>query len=191
LGIEEVRVRNIKWSVAVVALGFGSLVAAPAAAEPVTANSIQLGLGLRYGLEMNDGDLNPWGLGLGVQGGYTLPNAIYAGGVFEYFFGDSQEVAGVKVKANLWQLMAEGGYDLGLGPTFVLRPKVGAGLANLRGETCLDGCVSDSESDLAIAPGATFLLFLPGFRLSADVRYDLVFAEKTQKALILTAGFGF
>ena len=65
------------------AIGVGAALAAvlfataPARAEPKTANSLQLGLGLRYGIEMNEGDFNPWGLGLGIQGGYTLPNAVY------------------------------------------------------------------------------------------------------------------
>jgi hypothetical protein len=169
---------------------------APARAEPKTANSLQLGLGLRYGIEMNEGDFNPWGLGLGVQGGYTLPNAVYLGGLFEYFFGDSQELGDIKVKGNLWQLMAEAGYDIGLTPLFVLRPKVGAGIAStsLSTEGCPTGvtCADDSYSDFALAPGVTAMLFLPGFGLSLDARYDLVFAEsETAKALILTAGIGF
>jgi hypothetical protein len=55
-----------------------------------------------------------------------LPAAIYLGGNFEYFFGDSVEGGGLKIKSNIWQLSAEGGYDIGLGENFVIRPKVGA-----------------------------------------------------------------
>ncbi|HWA78631.1 MAG TPA: outer membrane beta-barrel protein, partial [Polyangiaceae bacterium] len=120
------RARTIGIGAALAAMFFAT---ASAHAEPKTANSLQLGLGLRYGFEMNDGDFNPWGLGLGIEGGYTLPNAVYVGGLFEYFFGDSQELAGIKVKGNLWQAMAEAGYDIGLTPLFVLRPKIGAGIA--------------------------------------------------------------
>ncbi|HET9959501.1 MAG TPA: outer membrane beta-barrel protein [Polyangiaceae bacterium] len=181
-----------KWVAA--AMGTGALLTSVSAlAEPATANSIQLGLGLRYGIEMNEGDFNPWGLGLGLNGGITLPNAVYVGGVGEYFFGDKEEAGGVKLTGNIWQLMAEGGYDVGLGPLFVLRPKVGLGLANSRSELCLTGlgCTKDNSSDFALAPGATFLVFLPMIKLSADVRYELVFAEETGKALIWTVGVGF
>jgi hypothetical protein len=165
---------------------------APAFAEPTTANSLQIGLGFRYGFEMNEGDLNPWGPGLGLDVGYTLPNAVYVGGVFEYFFGDSIGSGANKVESNLWQLMAEGGYDLGLGPIFVLRPKLGAGVASINGEACVLGtCVDDSSTELAIAPGVKAMFFFPVLKLSADLRYDLVFAEETAKALILTVGFGF
>jgi hypothetical protein len=182
-----------RWvgTVAAAVVFFGSTSAF--AGEPATANSLQLGLGFRYGLEMNDGDFNPWGPGLGVQAGYTLPNAVYVGGLFEYFFGDKQETLGIKVTGNIWQVMGEGGYDIGLGDTFVIRPKLGVGLANSSAEICGTGapCQSSSSSDLAIAPGATFMLFVPHFKLSADVRYDLVFSDETQKALIFTVGFGF
>lgn len=169
---------------------------APAHADPKTANSLQLGLGLRYGVEMNEGDFNPWGIGLGVNGGYTLPNAVYVGGLFEYFFGDSRDVGGIKFKGNLWQVMAEGGYDIGLTPLFVLRPKVGAGLAGtkLSVDDCPSGlsCTDDSSTDFALAPGVTAMLFLPGFGLSLDVRYDMVFSDPEMgKALIFTAGVGF
>src|SRR3954470_14749046 len=112
------------------------LVSATAFAEPATANSIQLGVGFRYGIEMNSGDVNPWGIGLGLDGGYTLPNAVYLGGNIEYFFGDSvgDDINGATI--NIWQLSAEGGYDIGLGPIFVLRPKVGLGLANTHEKLC-------------------------------------------------------
>jgi hypothetical protein len=168
------------------------LLAAPASADPATANSLQLGLGFRYGIEMNEGDFNPWGLGLGLSGGYTLPNAIYLGGNFEYFFGDKITVGTGEVSGNLWQLTAEGGYDIGLGPIFVLRPKLGAGIAGLNGKVCVAGaCSSSSDNKLVLAPGATFLLMPPGFLLTVDARYDLILADPVEKALILTVGIGF
>lgn len=185
------RVHN--WiGVAVVAVA--AFVQAPAwAGEPATRNSVQLGLGFRYGVEMNEGDFNPWGVGLGLNGGYTLPNAVYLGGNFEYFFGDSIEGPGGKATANAWHLMAEGGYDIGLGDNFVIRPKLGAGLGTLRAEECLDGagCESDSTTKFALAPGATFMLLTERFGLSLDLRYAMIFADETSKALIFTAGVGF
>ncbi len=188
--------RKAKWVAAAIATG-AFLTSVPAFADPATATSIQLGLGFRYGIEMNEGDFNPWGAGLGINGGITLPNAVYVGGVVEYFFGDELELPATaltpasKLSGNIWQLMAEGGYDIGLGPIFVLRPKLGAGLANLNQESCFGPCSSEAKSYFALAPGATFLVITPVLKVSADVRYELVFADETAKALIWTAGIGF
>jgi hypothetical protein len=178
---------------ALVASGMFMVTGSAFAGEPATANSIQLGLGFRYGIEMNEDDFNPWGAGLGIDGGYTLPALpIYVGGTFEYFFGDSKGDDDNGFKANAWHLMAEGGYDIGLGDSFVLRPKLGAGLGTLRTELCSAGnCGSDSQTKLALAPGVKAILLLPKFRLSVDARYALIFADETAKALILSAGIGF
>jgi opacity protein-like surface antigen len=169
-------------------------VAVPAAAnEPATANSVQIGLGFRYGFELEEGDFNPWGTGLGIAAGYTLPNALYLGANFDYFFGETIEVSGGEQSGNIWQLMAEAGYDLGLGSNFVIRPKVGLGLASFNGELCIDPapCIEESETDFAMAPGATFLLITENFSLTFDFRYDMIFAEEQLNALIFSAGIGF
>jgi hypothetical protein len=174
--------------------------AAPAAQErsgPRTANSLQLGVGFRYGINMGeDGDLNPWGTGLGLDVGYTLPNAIHIGGSFEYFFGESADVpGGLRISSNIWQLSAEGGYDVGLGDHFVIRPKVGVGIASamVKLDNCPTGTTCGDESDThpLIAPGATIMLFAGGFSLAVDTRYALVLADTTAKALIFSVGVGF
>ena len=159
---------------------------------PATANVVQLGLGFRYGIEMNDGDLNPWGAGLGIDAGYTLPSAVYVGGTFEYFFGGSIDSPLGEMKANAWHLLAEGGYDLGLGENFVVRPKLGVGLGNVKQELCSGGdCNSDSQTKLAMAPGVKLMLITPRFGLSLDTRYAMIFGDETAKALIFTVGVGF
>lgn len=170
-----------------------SLFAAPAAADPATVNSIQIGAGFRYGFEQEPGDLNMWGTGLGLDAGITLPNAVYLGGNFEYFFGETIEQSDIEVSGHLWQLTVEGGYDIGLGPIFVLRPKLGAGVAGVSAETCdvAGACADDSSTDFVLAPGATFIVMPPGFSLSLDVRYDMIFAERTLNAIIVSAGIGF
>jgi opacity protein-like surface antigen len=169
---------------------------APPARGPHTAGAIQLGVGFRYGAELNDGDFNPWGPGIGLSAGYTLPMALYLGGNFEYFFGDSVEAGGVKVKGNVWQLTAEGGYDVGLGENFVIRPKVGFGIAGLK--TSVEGCPAglscsgSSETKPVLAPGATFMLFTSHVSLSLDARYAMIFTDdETGKALIFSFGIGF
>jgi hypothetical protein len=162
---------------------------------PHTANSLQLGIGFRYGVMLSDGSPDPWGTGLGLDVGYALPNAIYLGGSFEYFFGASSEIESLKVSANVWQLNAEGGYDIGLGQNFVIRPKLGIGLAGLN--TTVEGCPADvscdgsSKTKPAIAPGATFMLFTSRLSLAVDARYEIVLTDPSLKALIFSVGFGF
>ena len=163
---------------------------------PRTANSLQLGLGFRYGAMLNDGDFNPWASGLGLDAGYTLPNAIYLGGSFEYFFGTTRGLLGVSAATNIWQLSAEGGYDFGIGQSFVIRPKVGVGVAGLAWtfEGCPSGedsCANTKETKAAILPGATFLFFASKFSLALDVRYALVLTDPKLKGLIFSFGVGF
>jgi hypothetical protein len=181
------------WMTSLATVATMTLASAPARAEPATAQSFQLGLGFRYGADMNDANLNPWGPGVGLNLGYTMANAVYLGGNAEYFFGSSEESAGAKIEANIWQLSAEGGYDLGLGDSIVLRPKVGIGLASLQAEACLGAvCVDNSSTDFMLAPGGTFMLFTRSFSLSFDARYAMVFADaETAKGLIFSAGIGF
>jgi hypothetical protein len=166
---------------------------AEAADPPATANVLQFGAGFRYGVELEDGDFNPWGTGLGLAMGYTMPAAVYVGANFDYFFGDTQEFDEGEQSGNIWQLMAEGGYDVGLGKVVVLRPKLGVGLASVKGELCIpaDECTEDSSTHFAMAPGAAFLLLTENFSLGLDVRYDMIFADQTLNALIFSAGVGF
>jgi hypothetical protein len=173
-----------------------SLAWAPVASAdpPATAGALQFGAGFRYGQDLEEGDANPWGTGIGLELGYTLPNAIYLGINAEYFLGDSQETPFGDSSANVWQVMAEGGYDIAAGPTVVVRPKLGLGIGALRSEVCpLDEkCESDSETSFAAAPGATFLYLGPSFSLGIDVRYAMLFLEEERgDALIFSVGFGF
>jgi hypothetical protein len=186
----------VRFLSSLVCAGALSLLARPAAAdEPATAGALQWGLGFRYGFELEEGDIvNPFGTGLGAELGYTFPVAVYVGGNFDYFFGEEQEILGTSTQANLWQLMAEGGYDIAVAPVFVIRPKLGVGFANSSIESCAGtlGCADDSSTNFALAPGAKFMLLTENFGLSADLRYDMVFAEETTlNALILSIGIGF
>src|SRR5882724_3644493 len=102
--------RTTKWVSAAAGL-VGLLVATPSFAA-ATEGSLQIGLGFRYGVELNEGDFNPWGTGLGLEVGYTLPVLpIYVGGNAEYFFGGTLDSPTGKIDGHIWQLTAEGGYD--------------------------------------------------------------------------------
>jgi opacity protein-like surface antigen len=182
----------------VAVLSAAVLGARPAAADPPrTAGAPQVGLGFRYGASLEDAEINPWGTGIGLDAGYTLPSAVYLGGVVEYFFGEKVETEFGSAQGNIWQLMAEVGYDVGAGDSFVVRPKAGLGLATVSAETCSDselfsGCISGSDSYLALAPGATFMLFTSSLSLSLDLRYEMIFGEgDTLDGVIFSLGFGF
>jgi len=181
----------VSWS----AFATCSLLSVASLADPpATANAVQVGLGFRYGHELEEGDFNPWGTGLGLSGGYTLTNGVYAGGNFDYFFGETIEAPDGELSGNIWQLAAEGGYDIGLGDSFVIRPKAGLGIASLNSEFCLDGygCSDDSETDFLFAPGTTFLLFTSSVSLSLDLRYDIIFSDpEALNALLFSFGIGF
>jgi hypothetical protein len=185
------------WLCGLIAAG-AALVAAPAVADPATTKVLQLGVGFRYGADLTSGDtLNPWGTGIGLDGGYTLPNAVFLGASFEYFFGEKIGDDSNGASANLWQLSTEAGYDLGT-DVVVLRPKLGLGVANVSVESCapavsLGGgsdCTPRTKSDFVLLPGAT-LIVIPGrFSLVADVRYELVFASQMGQGLLFTFGVG-
>lgn len=170
-----------------------STMAGSALADAATQGAFQLGAGFRYGVEQNEGDVNPWASGLGLSLGYTMENSVYLGGNFEYFFGETVSVATAEVQHNVWQLSAEGGYDVGLGDSIVLRPKLGLGMASLMVDSCVGNvCQEESDAEFMVAPGATFLLLTRSFSLSLDARYAMIVAEpELAKALIFSLGIGF
>jgi hypothetical protein len=184
----------------VLALPFAAsvaLVGRQVAAQPASANVIQLGGGANYGVSMRAQKPNPWGLGLGLGVGYTLTSGLYTGARFEYFFGGEEESTTSSAQANIWDLFAEGGYDLGIGDGFVLRGKGDVGLANLSSKACVTSaltgtaCTSDSKSALMLGPGAAFLYLSRSFSFTLDVRYDFVLTNPNQQGLIFTVGIGF
>jgi hypothetical protein len=144
-----------------------------------------------YGSPADDLGLNPYGGGIGLRLGVTVPASLYLGGSFDYFFGESEtNAADLEQSLSLLQVMARVGYDLGIGPV-TLRPQLGLGLA----QTHVDfGGVGTSESDVALAPGAEFIFGLGLLSLSAEANYNVVLAgdaEQATKAWIQRLGLGF
>jgi hypothetical protein len=167
--------------VAVATFAAGSAFADPA----FTAGTPQVGGGLQYGIFMGDdeGDPpNPYNLGLNVRGGYTLDMGLYLGAGVDYFFGETKEhtIFGTTIEgsANIYQLGLEVGYDLGLTPSMVLRPKLGLGHATVAFEASGGGISTESdESGIAITPGVQALFDLGGLFISADARYNIFSIE--------------
>jgi hypothetical protein len=144
-----------------------------------------------YGLDLEDGSGNPWGLGFGLGGGYNL-DKIYLGARFIYYLGESNDttIAGMTFESsfNVWELGIEAGYDVDLGGA-VLRPGLGLGVANMSVEA---GGVSASDSNLYVAPGVLAQFDVSdSIFLGAEARFQMVFADPDMvKALILMASGG-
>jgi hypothetical protein len=182
------------------ALTFTVATATALAEEAPYANKPQIGAAVKYGIYTgeNEGteDFNPYGLGLGVSGGYTLDMGVHVGAGFDYFFGDSIESDGLEVSANIFQLMGIVGYDVGLSEEFTLRPQVGIGVSWV--SASLDPCpagapddfCSQTESELAIAPGVKGLYDLGGFFVSGEASYNHRFSDESSGGVLLGIGAG-
>ena len=190
--------RTIKlgWLVAITIL---VVIAAPrqAAAAPPTLETVQIDLGVRYGLALESLDYDPWGFGYGGGIGYTLDSAIYLGATFDWFDGEEVEYPTPTrypepemVGGNYWQALVHGGYDLELSDRFVFRPKVGVGwsTSTIRDCNTLVGevveCRKTIKSDTTIAPAAQ-LIFVSPVTVSLEARFVLLFDSVTIKSAMM------
>jgi len=155
------------------------------------AKPVSVGLLLGYGISLEDGDGNLWGLGFGLRGGYNI-DEIFLGARFVYYLGDSEDVpGGGEVSANAWELGLELGYDVDVGGA-VIRPALGLGLENISASADVGGIdVSNSDMYLYLAPGVSALFDVSeDVFLGAEARFKLVFADEVGKAIILLATGG-
>jgi hypothetical protein len=144
---------------------------------------------LGYGFDFNgDDDLNPFGLGVGVRGGYTLDSGVYLGGQFVFFGGDSATVLAVKRTANIVTLGLEAGYDFWVDPVIV-RPSLGMGVAFTNESV---GGVDSDYSSVYFAPGATVIYPIGQFFVGGDARLWLVTGDtRTGLSILATGGITF
>ena len=148
-----------------------------------------------YGSPIEDLEVNPYGLGIGLRGGLTVLGDLYLGVNAEIYFGETEDLfadTSSRVEAKLlggmdeaqvsrssFIAMAEVGYDFSL-LALTVRPLVGFGLLGESAETCsrdAEACLEDSSSRFGISPGIQ-VLALPGFfKLTAEARYLTSFEE--------------
>ena len=128
--------------------------------------------GPRFGSD----DLN---FGAGINGGYTLDQGVYLGGLFNYFLGETNDFTAGPIENEVgfdaWFLMFEGGYDLGLGRALVLRPSFAAGLVTAHSRICQRGpggetCDSDTESEFEAALSGQLLYNIDGLTIGPELR---------------------
>jgi len=164
-------------------------------------NRATLGAQFEYGIWTGNGDVNLYGPGIGVRGGFTLDPGIYLGANFDYFFGQENSAAGLGAsgssRVNVYDFMGEIGYDFWVHPAGILRPKFGIGLGIAKSSACVDvggasACNTHSENGLAIAPGLQYLHFFSSLYLSLEARYQTVSIDGPDpSAFILGVGLGF
>jgi opacity protein-like surface antigen len=156
------------------------------------AKPVSVGLLLGYGISLEDGDGNIWGLGLGLRGGYNI-DEIFLGARFVYYLGESEDIpGGGEASANAWELGLELGYDIDVGGA-IIRPALGLGIENFTAEVDA-GPLSGSSSEMYfyLAPGASALFDVSDdIFLGAEARFVLVFADPdVAKAITLLATGG-
>jgi hypothetical protein len=145
------------------------------------------------------GSLDPFGPGLGVRAGLTLPNALYLGVSYEHFFGAGPQgwvgAYSVDAEASLDEVQAWVGYELALDGVS-LRPQLGLGYVYSREEIVADrapvaerstssahGVVVSPTLQLAFPVGPAWLL--------VDGRYAIIpEAVANGDALMIGVGFG-
>lgn len=166
------------WVVLAAVTVSASLSASPAMAQtdPVPdREGASVGVQLGYGFD------DAYKFGLGVRGGYTLPQ-IYVGGTFVYHFGESESAGGVSVSEHLLYVGPEGGYDFVIPsvPQLLIRPYLGLGFESVSfsnsGNEVINGVAvgapnGGSASGFSFWPGVTGLYsFTPNWSAGLDAR---------------------
>jgi hypothetical protein len=166
---------------------------AQALEEPFTMEKVTASGRAMYGFSLQGGTINPYALGLGARGGYTLNlynQPLYVGGSMDFYFGTSNSVTGHTIDGNHIQFLGDAGYDLGLMPELVLRPLVNLGLARHSmgyafEETGVRG--HKAETAIILGFGAEALYSIGAFNIGGDLRFNGMAAHAT-KTTVITLG---
>ena len=151
------------------------------------------------GLPAASDSVNPYGMGLGLRLGSTLPVGLYLALSYEHFFGgEPSEVSNIYAyerEATTEQLQGWVGYELPL-DGITLRPCLGLGAAYMQEQTLTtdqQGGRERSEEDAFgfVASPALQLIFPVGpASLLVEGRYSIV-PEAVAEADALLVGVGF
>jgi hypothetical protein len=115
--------------------------------------------------------------GLGLNGGYTLEPGVYLGALFDYYLGESESrPLGIEYGFDVWFLMADVGYDFGVGDSLVLRPSISLGITGLH-QSCevpvgspASYCSDDTELEFVGAGGVNAFYALGRLTLGGEFR---------------------
>lgn len=171
----------------------------PGPATPVTAN-LSVSANVGYAASTDGSDLNAFGPGFGLRGGYTFGNGLHVGAFANYFIGDSETVGDLELTGNVLQVGADLGYDLAV-EQVVLRPSLGLGGAFVSasvkgtipdpdGEGVIKVDDDESEQYLLLAPGAQILYPIGSLFVGGDFRYLWTPDDRAVDAFLLAATVG-
>jgi hypothetical protein len=166
-----------------VALAFGG--AAPAAAAPLSATLYGL-----YGHTWAGGNpVDPFGPGIELQGGITLPGSLYLGVGYQLYFGIavsesllSDPVIHLERVGSQNRLLGYVGYDWQL-VAVTLRPSLGLGysVATVETETSTEGQPTTERSStargLSLSPGIEARFALGTLALCAELRNETLLLD--------------
>jgi hypothetical protein len=158
-------------------------IAPSARADEITVSAAALvGYGITSHLVCGPTDetCNPFGVGIGVRAGVTLPFHLYLGGTLVYQIGYSKDFGnGDTASAHVFYPGIEGGYDFVFGP-ITLRPYLGVGDAFVTSSGTLPAVPSEQLSSsaydinqhrFAVWPGAVGYVSFNRFFAGLDARY--------------------
>lgn len=163
--------------------------------------NMNIGIMAGYGLSLGSGltSLNPYGLGVGLQGDYELENHLVIGVGGEYFLGERDPNAtnnnGVREEdyANYILGHALVGYNIWISDKLIFRPSIWAGVA-----IAILPASAAHQNGTAItallAPGLTlhYLLGPAGWYLGGDIHINIPIGQanstKTGMPVLLTFG---
>jgi len=144
--------------------------------------------------------LNPYGAGLGLRLGITLPVRLYFGVSYEHFFGGEpvrySNVVAWESEATVDQVEGWVGYQLPLDGV-TLRPCLGIGAAYMREETLVTdmrGQQERSEEDalgIVVSPALQLAFPIGAASFLVEGRYSIVPEDVAEAdALFIGVGFG-
>jgi hypothetical protein len=176
-------------------------VASPAAAAPV--GSLSASLSVLYGNNWSgDPQYDPYGVGLGLNGGVVLPGSFYIGGALRHFFGekvkyslDSLPSIDVERTSSLTELTGHLGYELDFAAA-ALRPSLGVGysLTSREAQSTQGGVETSSvstEGAFVLSPGIEARIPIGLVAGCVELRYEALLGKDTdQSALVVGIGVG-
>lgn len=151
---------------------------------PPDGRPIQIGLQVGYGFEIENPQYgaHPYGLGIGLQGGYTFDFGLFVGLATNYYLGTSAAEDGFRINKgeniNTWLLGVEVGYDVWFSEGVLFRPSAQLGLNGtfLESDPALDG--GRSFWGTYFAPGISLLFpFAESFYIGGDVRLPIAMSN--------------
>jgi hypothetical protein len=133
---------------------------------------------------------DPYGLALGVRGGYSFDFQLYAGLFYSYYLGETRSGQTARTglmatsTAHYMQFGIEAGYDVWAGPV-VMRPSMQIGA--VLGFTTKQNTQSPLGAVL-LAPGVTVIKPWGGFFLGGDMRLNIVAGDGNSAFVVAING---